>query len=195
MTDEADSQLLERAVRGDEQAFRVLYSRHRDAVFRFSYRLLGLQGLAEDVTHDCFLSLLQRAASFDPRRASLRTYLCAAARNLAFKQLRRRGEDVGLEAARPEALEANGAGPLQQLLSRELSERVAEAVGRLPPLQREALVLFEYEEMSLAEIAGVTGADPGAVSARLHRARERLRKLLGESSPAEPQNPPSRKMP
>jgi RNA polymerase sigma-70 factor, ECF subfamily len=74
MTEESDSRLLEMALQGDEQAFRVLYSRHRDAVFRFSYRLLGLPGLAEDVTHDCFLSLLQRAASFDARRASTALY-------------------------------------------------------------------------------------------------------------------------
>jgi RNA polymerase sigma-70 factor (ECF subfamily) len=174
-----DDELLQRAVLGDEGAFRDLYLRHRDPVFRFCYRLLGTAPMAEDVTHDCFLSLLQRAAAFDARRASLRTYLCAAARNLAFKQLRRRGVDVDLEDVTPAALTETAAGPLQVLLCREREGQVAEAVSRLPPLQREALVLFEYEEMSLAEIAEIADADTGTISARLHRAREGLRRMLG----------------
>ena len=181
MSDETDGDLLKKAVVGDEGAFRALYFRHRDAVYRFSWRLLGGDGAAEDVTHDCFLSLLQRASSFEAGRASLRTYLCAAARNLAFKQLRLRGMLVDLDAAGTDALPETSNGPLQALLSREVSDRVTEALSRLPPLQREAIVLFEYEEMSLAEIAEVAGCDAGTVSARLHRARAGLRKMLGES--------------
>ncbi len=53
MTDET---LLERASRGDEAAFLILYERHRDAMFRFAYRLLGSVELAEDVTQDCLVS-------------------------------------------------------------------------------------------------------------------------------------------
>ena len=60
----------------------------------------------------------------------------------------------------------------------ELSSEVQRAVESLPPLQREALVLFEFEELSLAEIAEVVGADVGAVKARLHRARQRLKRVL-----------------
>jgi RNA polymerase sigma-70 factor (ECF subfamily) len=55
---------------------------------------------------------------------------------------------------------------------------VREAVEALPPFQREAIVLFEYEEMSLAEIALITDADIGTIKSRLHRARERLRRSL-----------------
>ncbi len=53
-----------------------------------------------------------------------------------------------------------------------------EAVEALPPLQREAIVLFEYEEMSLVEIATIADADIGTIKSRLHRARERLRRSL-----------------
>ena len=56
--------------------------------------------------------------------------------------------------------------------------RVQEAVSSLPPLQREALVLFEYEGMTLNEISRMIGTDVGAVKARFHRARERLRRSL-----------------
>jgi RNA polymerase sigma-70 factor (ECF subfamily) len=174
-TDEA---LLARAAQGEEAAFLALYERYRDAIYRFAYRLLGSAALAEDVTHDCFLGLLKRPEGFDPARASLRTYLYAAARNLAHKQFRRPRTEVTLAELAAEPAAAETQQPLRQLLAAELSEAVKRAVVSLPPLQREALVLFEYEELSLAEIADVVGADVGAVKARLARARENLRRQL-----------------
>jgi RNA polymerase sigma-70 factor (ECF subfamily) len=68
--------------------------------------------------------------------------------------------------------------PLEQVLDAELVAKVKAAVSDLPPLQREALVLFEYEGLPLNEIAGIVGCDVGAVKGRLHRARERLRNSL-----------------
>ena len=68
--------------------------------------------------------------------------------------------------------------PLDRLLDDELSVKVQEAILSLPPLQREALVLFEYEGMTLSEIASMIGTDIGAVKSRLFRARERLRNAL-----------------
>jgi RNA polymerase sigma-70 factor (ECF subfamily) len=73
---------------------------------------------------------------------------------------------------------AAAADPLRDLLERERAGMVEHAVGALPVLQREALILFEYEELSLEEIAVITGADSGAVKARLFRARESLRRRL-----------------
>ena len=67
MTDEA---LLKRASRGDEAAFLLLYERHRDAVYRFAYRMLDSASAAEDVAHDCFLSLIKQPQNFDSTRAS-----------------------------------------------------------------------------------------------------------------------------
>ncbi|MGI8995090.1 MAG: RNA polymerase sigma factor [Pyrinomonadaceae bacterium] len=179
MADElTDEGLLERARGGDEAAFLSLYERYRAAVYRFAFRLLGSTMLAEDVAHDCFLSLLRQPHLFDPARASLRTYLYAAARNLALKQFRRQRGEAALDdcVSEPRAPEAEQ--PLDQLLAAELTEAVRNAIEGLPPLQREALVLFEYEELSLAEIAQVVGADVGTVKARLWRAREGLRKTL-----------------
>ncbi len=174
-TDEA---LLARAAGGDEAAFLVLYERYRDSIYRFVYRLLGVSALAEDVTHDCFLGLLRRPDAFDPARASLRTYLYAAARNLALKHFRRPLREVTLDELPDEPRATETEQPLDQLLAAELGEAVRRAVTELPPLQREALVLFEYEELSLAEVAVVVGADVGAVKARLARARENLRHKL-----------------
>jgi RNA polymerase sigma-70 factor (ECF subfamily) len=173
-----DERLLNRASRGDEAAFLLLYERHRDAVFRFAYRLLGSSGLAEDVAHDCFLSLLRQPGKFDASRASLRTYLLAAARNLSSKHFRHVGDEVTVDELTQELRGPEGHEPLRQLLDEELSSEVRKAVESLPPLQREALVLFEFEELSLAEIALIVGADVGAVKARLHRARQRLKIVL-----------------
>jgi RNA polymerase sigma-70 factor (ECF subfamily) len=175
-----DEKLLENAAAGDETAFVALYQRHRDLVFRFAYRLLQSPETAEEITHDCFLSLIKDPQRFkaDRGKASLRTYLCAAARNLAFKRLRRAGVETAIDDLSEQLAATASQQPLRLLLNAEVSEAVRKAVGELPPLQREALILFEYEEMSLAEIAEVAGADVGTVKSRLHRARERLRVTL-----------------
>ena len=177
--DDSDGGLLERVQAGDEGAFLLVYERHRRPLFRFAYRMLGSVAVAEDVVHECFLVILTHPMRFDPARGSLRTFLCAVARNLSFKQLRRRGQET-LSDEVPEAEEAPAEAPepLRRLLEGERSHAVQEAVAALPPLQREVVVLFEYEGDSLAEIAQIVGADTGTVKARLFRARQRLRRTL-----------------
>jgi len=173
-----DELLLEKAGAGDPAAFIRLYERHRAAIFRFSYRLSGSVEAAEDITHDCFLSLIKKPHNFLPDRGSLRTYLFSAARNLWLKQLRNSGRESAMDEFPEDQFIAAGREPLRQLLDDELSVKVQEAVSSLPPLQREALILFEYEGLALNEIASMVGTDVGAVKSRLHRARERLRNAL-----------------
>ncbi|HEU0251431.1 MAG TPA: RNA polymerase sigma factor [Pyrinomonadaceae bacterium] len=173
-----DEVLLRRAGEGDQAAFLELYDRHRQPIFRFAYRLLGEVDIAEDVTHDCFLSLIRKPENFRPERASLRTYLFAAARNLALKHFRSTGRETGLDEMTEEPQLSPRHQPLRKLLDEELAAEVRRAIFSLAPLQREALVLFEYEGLSLGEIAEITGADVGAVKGRLFRARERLKSIL-----------------
>jgi RNA polymerase sigma-70 factor (ECF subfamily) len=170
-----DEQLLEQAANGNTAAFQILYERYRDPIFRFAYRLLGSVEAAEDVTHDCFLSLIKVPGRFDSARASLRTYLYAAARNLAAKRYHSFGREMSIDELADEPRMAEGVEPIKRVLDSELAGEVERAIADLPPLQREALVLFEYEGLSLAEIAAVVGADSGAVKGRLFRAREKLR--------------------
>jgi RNA polymerase sigma-70 factor (ECF subfamily) len=176
----AEAELLLRAGRGDEAAFLLLYERHRTPVFRFACRMLGCATQAEDVTQECFLSILRRPEAFQAGRASLRTYLCAIARHLALKQLRKRGQETLVDDP-PEEGPRGTLGErdaLGQVIEAEAAEAVRHAVAALPPLQREAVVLFEYQELSLADIATVCEVDVGTVKSRLHRARERLRRTL-----------------
>ena len=148
-----------------EQAFDL----HHRAVYRFAYRMTRRTDVAEDITQECFLTLVRHPERFDAARGSVRTFLFAIARNLVLKSFRDTRESGGLEAAEV------ASDPRDSM---EVSSAVERAVAGLPPLQQEALVLFEYEGVSLEEIAQITGADIGAVKARLHRARERLRRDL-----------------
>jgi RNA polymerase sigma-70 factor (ECF subfamily) len=169
---ENDSRLLEAARGGDERSFMTLYQRHRTPLFRFAWRLTGSAAAAEDIVQECFLAVLD-GAGFEGAQGSLRAYLFGITRNLAFRRVRREERE---SEELPE--EESGITPLEGLLSAELSEAVAQAIAALPPLQREAVILFEYEELSLDEIAEATGVETGAVKARLHRAREALRRSL-----------------
>jgi RNA polymerase sigma-70 factor (ECF subfamily) len=172
-----ETRLLTRAAEGETEAFQVLFEAHRDAVFRLAFRLTGALDVAEDVAQECFLGLIRQPGRFDARRGSLRQYLCGTARNLVRQRWQASGREVPLEDnsdADPGDLTLSGSS----IESGEVSEAVQEAIGLLPILQREALVLFEFEELSLEEIAAVAGCDAGAVKSRLHRARARLRRLL-----------------
>ena len=73
--------------------------------------------------------------------------------------------------------ESSICGPLD-LVGEERAETVARAVQALPPLQREAVILAEYEEISLEEISSATGSELAAVKSRLHRGRQNLRRML-----------------
>ena len=170
-----DDVLLNRAAEGDEAAFLLLYERHRDLILRFSYRLIGSIGAAEDVTHDTFLQVIRDPHRFDPARASFRTYLCAIARHLALT--RRRQRPVPAPTGPPDAA-CTDRGPLDHLISAERARHVRRAVLDLPVPQREVVILFDFEGLSLAETAAVIGTTVGSVKARLHRARERLRRAL-----------------
>ena len=173
-----DDQILARAGAGDQAAFQELYGRYRIPIFRFAYRLLGSVELAEDVTHDCFLSVIRSSGNFNPELGSLKTYLFGTARNLVLKYFRSANRETALDDMDYEPPTPARQQPLEHLLEEELGQKVMEAVTALPPFQREALVLFEYEGLALSEIANIVGADVGAVKARLFRARQRLKNEL-----------------
>lgn len=175
---ETDERLLEQAAQGETAAFQILYERYRDPIFRFAYRMLGSVEAAEDVAHDCFLGLIKEPGRFDSTRASLRTYLYAAARNQAAKRYLHLGREFAIEELPSEPRVTERHQPIHQVLDDEMAREVQRAIESLPPLQREALVLFEYEDLSLAEIGAVVGADSNTVKARLFRARDKLRARL-----------------
>jgi RNA polymerase sigma-70 factor (ECF subfamily) len=151
--------------------FQAVFEQHKDAVYRFAWRMSRSPAAAEDITQDVFVGLLRYPGRFDPARGTLRAFLLGIARNLALKHWRAeyRFEPLDDEAvvAEPVDLEAG-----------EVGDIVGRAVRALPPLQREAVILAEYEGLTLAEVARAVDADVGTVKSRLHRARMALRKKL-----------------
>ncbi len=102
----------------------------------------------------------------------------SAARNLWLKQLRTSSREAAVDEFDDDYFVSLEKQPVHHLLDGELATRVQQAVSSLPPLQKEALVLFEYEGLTINEIASMLGTDAGAVKSRLFRARERLRMVL-----------------
>ena len=153
-----------------EDEFRSAFDEHQDAVYRFLWRMAGSKAV-EDLAQEVFLVLLRHPGRFDPARGTLRTFLLAIARNLALKQWRDAHRWVELDDERFVA-------PSFDITRQETADLVGEAVRSLPPLQREVVILAEYEQLSLEEIARTVAADVGAVKSRLHRARENLRRML-----------------
>jgi RNA polymerase sigma-70 factor (ECF subfamily) len=147
------------------------FDEHHQAVYSFAYRLTRRPDIAEDLTQECFLALVRAPDRFDPSRGSVKVYLFSIVRNLALKHYR---DDRAVQTVdAPEDLLA-----IDPRASLDISSAVAGAVASLPDLQQEALILFEYEGVTLEEIALIVGADVGAVKSRLHRARQRLRRIL-----------------
>ena len=153
-----------------ESDFRSAFEQHKDAVYRFAWRMCGSAAAAEDIAQEAFLTLLRQPVRFDPERGSLRTFLLAIARNLALKRWR--------EEHRWDELDDQPVAPVLEIEVKETTDAVGAAVASLPHLQREVLILFEYEELSLEEIARAVDAEVGTVKSRLYRARENLRQAL-----------------
>jgi RNA polymerase sigma-70 factor, ECF subfamily len=159
-----------------ENELKAAFEDHRDAVYRFAWRMMNSASAAEDVAQDVFLSLVRHPGRFDPGRGKLRSFLLGITRNLVLKRWR---DDSPWE----EFIEERFAATPVRTEAGTIAEVVAEAVRLLPPLQREVLILAEYEELSLDEIACAVESEIGTVKSRLHRARENLRRMLAPLKP------------
>lgn len=179
----ADIDDLRRIAGGDVRALRRLYDRHARAVYAFALRRLEDAADAEEVVGDTFYAVWQRAAAFGGRSAA-RTWILGIARHKVLDVLRRRGEAVAEPLDEPliESLPDPADAPLDRLCARADAAALDRALRALPPEQREALYLFAYEGLSLAEIGAIQNAPVATVGSRLHLARRTLRKLLGDGN-------------
>ena len=158
-----DGVLLSAARNGNQDAFILLFERYRIPIYRFLYRFLGSERLAEDITHDCFLELVRNRAESNFSQDSLLIRLYAIARKLAIDQ--------------PDNIEDK-----PRHTDEEAVETVKQSIHSLPPLERETLILFEYEGLSVAEIARIVKADAETVELRLSEARLKLQAALVRNS-------------
>ena len=188
ITDAVDDRaLMARLQAGDEAALAPLMDRWELPTKAVIGRLVLNASEAEDLAQEAFVRVWQQRAKFRPD-AEFRPWLFAIAINLARNRLRwwRRRPLVSLEDWEGEmtgerledksaASRAIGAPGLERA---EQTAAVRDAIAALPADLREALVLFEYEQLSHAEIAEIVGATPKAVETRIYRAKEKLRVAL-----------------
>lgn len=156
--------------------FRAAFHAHKNGIYRFAWRMTGSPEAAEDVAQETFLTLLRQPGRFDSSRGELRAFLFGVARNLALKRWREEHRWDSLEDDQWIAVPMDPAAVGTAAL-------VGAAIASLPPLQREALILAEYEGLTLEEIAAAVEAEVGTVKSRLFRARENLRRALAPLRP------------
>jgi RNA polymerase sigma-70 factor (ECF subfamily) len=170
---ENDDILLKQARDGNEASFAKLFHNRQGAVYRFALHMSGDEGLAEDVTQETFLALLQKGHRFDPTRGSLLSYLFGVARNLVLQKIERKRPETGVEEF------AGDDYLLDDLTRRETIEQVRRAVLSLPEVYREAVVLCDLEGASYEEAAVALECPVGTVRSRLSRGRAMLGQKLG----------------
>jgi len=176
--DRVDVRLLAEIVAGVEQAFVELYRRRHHDVYRFAFAMAKSRSFAQDVTQEVFLNVLENAGRFDGAKGSVRAWLFGCARYVTLDRLRlerRWTDDLPADLAAQDSDE--------RLLADQRALRLHAAIARLPVEYREALVLFELQELTYAETAAVLDCPVGTVRSRLHRGRALLATLLDEGEP------------
>ena len=184
--DALDRADMERLAAGQDAALNDLMERHATPVFHFLCRMVGNEDDASDLAQETFVRVFRARASFRTG-GKFSTWLFTIAANLARNHFRWRARhpNVSLETETGEAeqtlgstLPAKDPAPNEQALATERAAAVRAAVGRLPEDLREAIVLCEWEELSVADAAAVLETTPKAVESRLYRARQILRERL-----------------
>jgi RNA polymerase sigma-70 factor (ECF subfamily) len=177
---------MERLAAGQDAALNDLMERHAPPVFHFLCRMVGNEDDANDLAQETFVRVFRARATFHPSE-KFSTWLFTIAANLARNHFRWRSRhpNVSLETETGESeqtigstLPASDPAPNEQALAAERAAAVRAAVGKLPEELREAVVLCEWEELSMADAAKILEATPKAVESRLYRGRQILRERL-----------------
>jgi RNA polymerase sigma-70 factor (ECF subfamily) len=190
--DVTDEMLMVRYQRGDRHAFATLVGRYERPIYNFVIRQLRHPDLAQDVTQDVFLRVVQKASEFK-HEARFSTWLYTIARNLCIDQLRklshRRHPSLdqpphGAPDARP--LGESVADPHpdasaeRSAVGAEVATCILRAVDVLPDEQREVFLLREIGNLPFKEIAAVTGVGENTVKSRMRYALDRLQEALSD---------------
>jgi RNA polymerase sigma-70 factor (ECF subfamily) len=170
---QTDRELILLLGQGNQQAFADLYERHKSAIYRYCLRMLADTDAAEDATHDTFIKMSQNLHSL--RNAdSFLPWLFQIARNEVLMYLRRNRHDGshGIEDVWDETT------PHELMVTTETIEIVQLMLQKMKSEYREVLILREYEQLSYAQIAEITGNTESSVKSRLFKARQAITKKL-----------------
>src|SRR5262245_1389456 len=178
MAAESDAEVIAASL-AEPGRFGAVFDRHATVVFRYLVRRVGVDD-ADALLGEVFRVAFEKRAVYDTARPDARPWLYGIATNLLARH--RRGEARRIRAtARLLARQRPADDPADQVAgtldARELWPHVAEAVADLPEEERDALLLYAWEELSYDQIADALGVPVGTVRSRLNRARVRLREL------------------
>ena len=177
----SDGDLLRLLSGGDERAFVEFYRKHQGVVYRFALQMSGKTEIAEEVTQEVFLAVMNAGVRYDAERGSVVAFLYGIARNFVLRALERERpyitvlDDPAADYADRLAREVTaGQDIIADLTQNERIETLRKAVLALPPAYREVVVLCDLHERDYADAACALGCAIGTVRSRLHRARALL---------------------
>lgn len=177
-----DEQLMLDYQKGEALAMDEILKRYKNPIYCFAYRLMGNASEAEDIAQEVFLRLHQHRAEYRPI-GKFRTWLFSIAHNLCISSIRKR-KWLTLWPRKfdePEELadfQSPDPSPGEQAATNEIQDVVKRCIQGLPFLQKEALILREYQNLDYQEISGILNKSLGAVKTLIHRARENLKDKL-----------------
>ena len=190
--DATDEMLMVRYQRGERKAFAELVRRHNRPIYNFVLRQLRVPSMAEDVTQDVFMRLVQNAAEFK-HEARFLTWLYTIARNLCIDQLRKLSHRRHASLDQPTsdgpegktlAESVSDPNPMtsaeRSASSSEVGDSIVRAIESLPDDQREVFLLREVANLPFREIAEITGVGENTVKSRMRYALDRLKDALSE---------------
>jgi RNA polymerase sigma-70 factor (ECF subfamily) len=181
--------LVERCRQGDKDSFAQLMRLYERQVYNFTYRMLGNEEEAEDLTQDIFVSAFRGIRSFRGD-AKFSTWLYRIALNQTrnrikylskrkfFAKWSRRVDSEEYDG--PENVADSGPTPEHWALTKDLATHVQECLGKMPPQARQILILRDIQGFSYEELSDMLSLNPGTVKSRLHRARVTLQAYLAE---------------
>lgn len=177
--------LINKVKQGEQQAFRDLIELYQNQVFNICFRLIGNRHDAEDLTQEAFLRAYQNINSHDINK-KFSSWLFRIAINLTIDRIKKKKPDYYLDAevagtegmAMYTLIPEDSKLPEDQVIDMELQDTVQNAILRLAPKYRSAIVLKYIEDLSLSEISDIMQIPIGTVKTRIYRGREILRKHL-----------------
>ncbi|RPJ42298.1 MAG: sigma-70 family RNA polymerase sigma factor [Chloroflexi bacterium] len=191
LTIHTDRDLVLLSRQGSKEAFGELIERYQALMARIALRMVGAPDAAQDLVQEAMLQAylsLQDLQKIDSFRSWLYGIVLNVSKGYLREQKRRSRFDFALDDEAPGDLPGGADQDPQQIaVERELHRLVLAAIDDLPPAHREAARLYYYDSLTLHEVAAITGASPGAIKVRLHRARgvlrEKLRQVYPEIAP------------
>ncbi len=180
---DADTQLVERCLSGQDAAWEDLVKLHTRRVFGICYRFTNSDAEAQDLTQDVFMRVFKNLKSFRSGEGLFVVWLTRLTRNLLIDHYRRSRMERATESIEDQTktLEETTAMLARtdgMVVGREASELLQAGLQKLSPELRETVILRDLEELEYREIAQVLNVPEGTVKSRLNRGRAELARVL-----------------